>query len=114
MSRTIRNPILQTIVNPSNHYNKRRYKYCLRRPAHKNQLVQLQKAVDEITDNGYVVDSRTKVKANCSSGKIVTNRSELLVAAMEELPALQESEALANLKYDDWFSWVLMTDKLYK
>ena len=111
MSRTIRNPILQTISNP---YNKRRYKYCLRRPAHKNQLVQLQKAVDEISDNGYVVDSRTKVKANCGSGKIVTNYDDIPIAAMEELPALQESEALANLKYDDWFSWVVMTDKLYK
>jgi hypothetical protein len=98
MSRTIRNPILKTLANSSNSYNRRRYKYCLRRPAHKNQLVQLQKAVDEITDNGYMVDSRTKVKVNCGSGKIVTNYDDIPIAAMEELPALQESELVANFK----------------
>ena len=108
MSKTIRNPILQTIVNPSNPYNKKRYKYCLRRPAHKNQLVQLQKAVDEITDNGYSVDSRTKVKANCGSGKIVTNYDDIPIAAIAELPALQESDTSANLKYDDWFNSIVV------
>ena len=70
--------------------------------------MQLQKAVDEITDNGYKVDSRTKVKANCGSGKIVTNYDDIPIAAIAELPTLQESEVLANLKYNDWFSWVVV------
>lgn len=91
MSRTNRNPILKTLVNPNNPYSKRRYKYCLRRPAHRNQLVLLQKAVDEITDYGYKVNTRTKVRSNCGSGKIVTNYDDIPIAAMEELPTLKTS-----------------------
>lgn len=67
--------------------------------------MQLQKAVDEITDCGYVVNSRTKVKANCGSGKIVTNYDDIPIAAMLELPSLKVSDAYTNLRYDDWFGF---------
>ena len=71
MSRTKRNPVIK---------NK-----CLRRPKTRNQILQLQKAVDDLTDNGFSPDNRLASKANNGSAIIPTAWDDINIAALSEM-----------------------------
>jgi hypothetical protein len=71
MSRTKRNPNIKH--------------KCLRRPKTRNQILQLQKAVDDLTENGFFPDNRLSSRANNGSAIIPTAWNDINIAALSEI-----------------------------
>jgi DNA-binding IclR family transcriptional regulator len=82
MSRTYRHRELNRFI--TNAYITRRY-HCLRRPKTKNEITQLQKAVDEITEEGFSVNNRTIARSNPGSSLIVNAWDDIVIAALSKV-----------------------------